>query len=126
MGQDLEVLAECTEATAEAVNSLQEVLLMPILVLATKRKAMEQLSEAQSMMRIATQTVRTQISQQQHRDDTDQRDAYQWLVLLAKRHRIQLYRYATLRDPADPAEAGQLLEEIQEIKGVVARHRAGR
>ena len=31
-----------------------------------------------------------------------------------------------LNDPADPAEAGQLLEEIQEIKGAVARHRAGR
>ena len=126
IGEDLKLLAECTEVTAEAVASLQEVLRLPILALTTRRKAMEQLSEAQSMMRIATAAVRRQVPQQHPRYDTDQRDAHNWLVTLSKRHKMLIHRYAMLNDPADPAEAGQLLEEIQEIKGVVARHRAGR
>lgn len=124
--EDLEVLAECTEATAEAVASLQEVLRLPILVSPTRRQAMEQLSEAQSMMRIATQTVRSQVTQQQPRYDTDQTNAYNWLVKMAKRHRILIDRYAKLNDPADPTQAGQLIEEIQELTRAVSRHRENR
>lgn len=103
--EHLERIALCYDVHAIAAEHVIEALPLPLDELS---KAMHQLAEVNSALRVALQDTWLTMP------DRDQEDAHDWLKREGKARQIFIKRHMRIDDPADPARVPLLRQAIEE------------
>ena len=114
LSSDLVALADCTEVTANAVESLMSVMRSGGGTPTVREKAVADLAEAQSMMRVAHWELQKKTPGLKPQMDGDQAAAFDYVTTTAKRNRVFIARYARKNDKANPQSVSQLRQKIEQ------------
>ena len=116
---ELAVLADCADATAAATESLYTVTRSAAGTPKHRMTAIDNLAEAQSMMRVANLSLQKSVPGFKIRADRDQEAAFGVLTSTAKKNHHYVEQYGRERDQADPAKVEMLLAKIATLNNEV-------
>ena len=110
-------LGGAMDATADAVETLERIKRSARGTWLQRREALKLLAEAQCMLRIAHERAQTQVFKfLKHGEDPEQRAAYEYARMVARKERCQIDQYLRKNDVAFPEHAQDLRDEISEFR----------